>query len=112
MSARLKAGEELVFAVGIEDTAIGSPLRGGLVLNEHELTGHAQQWREDLLRVGASGATALRYGFPWHRVNPAPGVFDWSWTDEVVEFLVERVKIMSSSTWSITGHPPGWRGRS
>lgn len=93
MSARLKAGDELVFAVGIEDTAIGSPLRGGLVLNEHELTGHAQQWREDLLRVGASGATALRYGFPWHRVNPAPGVFDWSWTDEVVEFLVDRVKI-------------------
>ena len=80
--------------MGIEDTAIGSPLRGGgLALNEHELTGHTQQWREDLLRAGASGATALRYGFPWHRVNPAPGVFDWSWTDEVVEFLVERVKI-------------------
>jgi beta-glucosidase/6-phospho-beta-glucosidase/beta-galactosidase len=94
VSARLSGGGELVFAVGIEDTAIGSPLRGGgLALNEHDLTGHSQQWREDLLRAAATGATALRYGFPWYRVNPAQGVFDWSWTDEVVEFLVKRVKL-------------------
>ena len=30
----------------------------------------------------------IRYGIPWYRVNPAPGVFDWSWTDEVLEYLV------------------------
>jgi beta-glucosidase/6-phospho-beta-glucosidase/beta-galactosidase len=24
---------------------------------------------------------------PWYRVNPAPGVFDWSWTDEVFREL-------------------------
>jgi beta-glucosidase len=94
VSTRLSAGGELVFAVGIEDTAIGSPLHGGgLALDEHDLTGHSQQWREDLLRAAATGATSLRHGFPWYRVNPARGVFDWSWTDEVVEFLVERVKL-------------------
>ncbi len=94
MTARLSAGGELVFAVGIEDTAIGSPLRGGgLPLDEHDLTAHSQQWRDDLLRAAATGATSLRYGFPWYRVNPERGVFDWSWTDEVVEFLVERVKL-------------------
>jgi beta-glucosidase/6-phospho-beta-glucosidase/beta-galactosidase len=90
----LSASDELVFAVGVEDTAIGEELRGGgVALDEYELTGHSQQWREDLLRVADTGASALRYGFPWYRVNPKPGVFDWSWADEVVEFLVERVKV-------------------
>jgi beta-glucosidase len=90
----LSASDELVFAVGVEDTAIGEQLRGGgVALDEYELTGHSQQWREDLLRAGDTGASTLRYGFPWYRVNPKPGVFDWSWADEVVEFLVERLDI-------------------
>lgn len=94
MTARFSTGEDLVFAVGIEDTAIGSPLRGGgVALDEYELTGHNQQWRQDLLRAANTGATALRYGFPWHRVNPQPGVFDWSWTDEVVTHLVDELKV-------------------
>ena len=94
MTARFSAGEDLVFAVGIEDTAIGSPLRGGGVsLDEYELTGHNRQWREDLLRAANTGATALRYGFPWYRVNPEPGVFDWSWTDQVVDYLVGDLKM-------------------
>jgi beta-glucosidase len=107
VTARFSAGGEIVFAVGIEDTAIGVPLRErGPVLDEYELTGHSRQWREDLLRAGATGATGLRYGFPWHRVNPAPGVFDWSWTDEVVNFLVERVKIRVILDLVHYGAPP------
>ena len=48
--------DELMFAVGIEDTAIGAPLRhGGQRLDEYELTGHLEQWREDLARAGATG---------------------------------------------------------
>jgi beta-glucosidase len=90
----LSDSEELVFAVGVEDTAIGEPLRGGgVALDEYDLTGHSQQWREDLLRARDTGSSALRYGLPWYRVNPAPGAFDWSWADEVVEFLVERAKL-------------------
>ena len=85
----LMAGRDgFVFAVGIEDTSIGSRLRGGtIVLDEYELTGHSRQWRADLDRAAGTGATMLRYGFPWHRVNPAPGVFDWSWTDQVIDHL-------------------------
>jgi beta-glucosidase/6-phospho-beta-glucosidase/beta-galactosidase len=90
----LSDSDELVLAVGVEDTAIGEPLRGGgVALDEYDLTGHSQQWREDLLRARDTGASALRYGFPWYRVNPKPGAFDWSWADEVVEFLVESVKV-------------------
>ena len=91
MTQRLKDLDRLVFAVGLEDTAIGSPVRGGGVpLDEYELTGHTQQWQQDVARVEATGASALRYGFPWYRVNPAPGVFDWSWTDQVVADLARR----------------------
>ncbi|MDP9379353.1 MAG: family 1 glycosylhydrolase [Chloroflexota bacterium] len=35
----------------------------------------------------------MRYGIPWYRVNPAPGVFDWSWTDEVLEYMVRDLGI-------------------
>lgn len=35
----------------------------------------------------------MRYGIPWYRVNPAPGRFDWSWTDPVLEHMVERLGI-------------------
>ena len=59
MTPRLSDCDELVFAVGVEDTAIGEKLRGGgVALDEYELTGHRQQWREDLLRAGDTGATA------------------------------------------------------
>ena len=88
MSARSDGDGAFIFAVGIEDTAIEVPLRhGGRRLDEYELTGHLAQWREDLARAGHTGATAIRYGLPWHRVNPAPGVFDWAWADEVIGCL-------------------------
>ncbi len=35
----------------------------------------------------------MRYGIPWYRVNPAQGRFDWSWTDAVLEHMVERLGI-------------------
>src|ERR1700733_488148 len=62
VSARRDGNDALIFAVGIEDTAIEVPLRGsGQRLDEYELTGHLTQWREDLARAGHTGATAIRY---------------------------------------------------
>jgi beta-glucosidase len=29
----------------------------------------------------------LRYGFPWYLMNPAPGRFDWRWSDQAIEHL-------------------------
>jgi beta-glucosidase/6-phospho-beta-glucosidase/beta-galactosidase len=94
VSAPQNGDGALIFAVGIEDTAIEAPLRhGGQRLDEYELTGHLQQWREDLARAGATGASAIRYGLPWHRVNPAPGVFDWEWADAVISHLAGDVAL-------------------
>lgn len=88
MSIAQDAAGGMVFAVGFEDTAIGEALRdGGRRLDEYELTGHQEQWREDLDRVRATGASAIRYGLPWYRVNPAPGRFDWEWADQVLGHL-------------------------
>src|SRR5581483_4235454 len=34
------------------------------------------------------GLTSVRYGIPWHRIQPAPDVWDWSWTDAALERLI------------------------
>lgn len=74
-----------VWAVGIEDTNVGWPLAGSPAgLDEFALTRHYDHWREDLALAVSIGAKSIRYGFPWYRINPAPGQWDWSWTDKVV----------------------------
>jgi beta-glucosidase/6-phospho-beta-glucosidase/beta-galactosidase len=74
-----------IWAVGIEDTNVGWPLAGSPGgLDEYEATRHYAHWRHDLALAASIGATQVRYGFPWYRINPAPGVWDWRWTDEVV----------------------------
>ena len=75
------------WCVGIENTAVGTPLRdGGRHLDEYDLTGHYRRWRADLDLAAQLGCTAIRYGIPWHRVNPAPGVWDWSFTDAALAY--------------------------
>ena len=75
-----------IWAVGIEDTNVGWPLRGSPAgLDEYQLTQHYEHWRQDLALAQSIGATSIRYGFPWYRVNPGPGQWDWAWTDEVVD---------------------------
>jgi beta-glucosidase len=82
------------WAVGIEDTFIPQVrTRTGRVLDEYELTGHYTQWREDLGLAASTGVRAMRYGIPWYRVNPAPGAFDWEWTDEVLDHMVRDLGI-------------------
>ncbi|SHF65980.1 glycosyl hydrolase family 1 [Jatrophihabitans endophyticus] len=83
------ADGRLHFAVGIEDTFVPHTRPGHRALDEYELTGHYDRWRQDIDLAAASGATAIRYGVPWYRVEPAPGRFEWTWLDRVVEHLLE-----------------------
>jgi beta-glucosidase len=78
----------LHFAVGIEDTFIPQTRPGHRALDEYELTGHYDRWAADVDLAAASGATAIRWGIPWYRVEPEPGRFDWSWVDPVVDRLL------------------------
>lgn len=77
------------FVVGIEDTFVPQVRIGERALDEYELTQHYVQWESDLGLARNVGASSIRYGFPWYRLNPAPGVFVWDWADRVVDRLAE-----------------------
>src|SRR5579862_5764327 len=78
-----------IWAAGIEDTFISNPSpTTGRTLDEYALTEHYSRWREDFGLLASLGITAVRYGVPWYRLCPKPGVFDWSWTDQVLPVLV------------------------
>lgn len=55
--------------------------------DELEETQHYRWWASDLARVREAGITMIRYGIPWHRVNPQPHVYDWRWTDQAVDLM-------------------------
>jgi len=77
------------FAVGIEDTFVPQVALGRRALDEYELTQHYHFWHTDLGLARQAGATTIRYGIPWYRIEPEPGRFRWSWVDEVVDRLEE-----------------------
>lgn len=55
--------------------------------DELEETQHYRWWASDLARLRDVGITLIRYGIPWHRVNPRPHEYDWSWTDQAVDLM-------------------------
>lgn len=73
---------------GIEDTFVPHAGPGRRKLDEYELLQHYQLWREDLGLMAWLGVDQARYGIPWYKVEPEPGVFDWSWTDQVVPHML------------------------
>ncbi|HYE75451.1 MAG TPA: family 1 glycosylhydrolase [Blastocatellia bacterium] len=84
---------DFIWASGIEDTFVPQTRMGHRALDEYELMGHYEHWREDLLLLKEVGVQAVRWGIPWYRIEPTPGNFDWRWIDEVLPFLVEELGI-------------------
>jgi len=84
--------DQLRWLIGIEDTCV-YPAPGSTMgpLNEFALTGHDQNWREDLAAAARLGATGLRYGVSWPLVHVAPGRFDWSALDERIDVAVNEL---------------------
>ena len=67
---------------------------GHRALDEYQLMGHYQHWREDLALLRELGIKAVRWGVPWYRVEPfQPGEFDWRWTDQVLPYLVQELGV-------------------
>ncbi len=94
--SNLKIGvepENFIWASGIEDTFVPQTKVGHRALDEYELMGHYEHWREDLALLRDSHLQAARWGVPWYRVEPAQGEFDWRWTDNVLPYLVEELGI-------------------
>jgi beta-glucosidase len=74
---------EFVFATGIENS---SPvIAEGVRVDEMEKCGHYRRWREDLELTRQSGIRHLRWGPALYRTFPAPGRYDWTWVDDVLD---------------------------
>jgi beta-glucosidase/6-phospho-beta-glucosidase/beta-galactosidase len=82
-----------IWASGIENTFVPQTRPGHRALDEYQLMGHYTHWRDDLQLAASLGLQGLRWGVPWYRVEPLPGEFDWRWTDEVLPYLVEELKL-------------------
>jgi beta-glucosidase len=77
----------LHFALGIENTFVPQESPGERAIDEYELTEHYTRYADDLALARGTGVRLLRWGIPWHRVNPAPG--EWAWVDAVVARFAE-----------------------
>jgi len=88
-ASSLTEGTAFLWATGVEDTFITDPWpQTGRTLDEYELTEHYQRWHSDLDLMASLGVRIVRYGIPWHKINPARGVWDWSWADQTLEHLL------------------------
>jgi beta-glucosidase len=85
--------DAFIWAAGIEDTFVPQTRPGHRALDEYELMGHYEHWREDLSLARDLNLKALRWGVPWYRVQPEPNRYDWSWTDQVIPYMIEELKI-------------------
>jgi beta-glucosidase len=79
---------DFVWATGIEDTFIPQARPGLRALDEYVLTQHDKFWKSDLDLVADAGFRALRWGIPWYQVQPGEDRWDWRWTDEVLDYMV------------------------
>ena len=87
--ADLRMPSAFLWAVGIEDTFITAPhVRTGRRLDEYELTEHYARWPEDIDLMARLRVPVVRYGIPWHRINPARGVWDFDSADGPLERLL------------------------
>lgn len=86
--------EDFLWATGIENTFIPQTRPGHRALDEYQLMGHYEHWRDDLALVRDLGLKMARWGVPWYRIEPfQPGDYDWSWTDQVIPYMVEELGI-------------------
>lgn len=86
----LTAPDAFWWSTGIEDTFITEPWPStGRILDEYALTGHYDRWRDDLQLVADLGVRAVRYGVPWHRIEPERGRWDWSFPDKTLSHLLD-----------------------
>jgi beta-glucosidase len=81
----------VMLATGIE-CSYPTIRNGSYRVDALDTTDHYRRWREDFWLTREMGIHYLRYGIPYHKVNPSMGVYDWSFTDEVL-YEMRRLEI-------------------
>ena len=78
-------GNSFRWAVGIEGSCIPH-----LAIDEYEWTQHDKKWRDDFRKAAKDlNCRWMRYSLAWHLIESSPGVFDWSWADERIQYARE-----------------------
>lgn len=77
----LELDRGFVLATGIECSA---PLVDGRRVDELVKTAHVDRFADDFRLASELGVHYLRYGIPFHRVDPGAGTFDWTWVDRAL----------------------------
>ena len=85
---RLEVDHGFVAGTGIECSA--PIIAGGIRMDELAKTGHYEHVETDIRMVRELGVRNLRYGIPIHLANPAPGVFDWTFTDRAMTAMQDE----------------------
>ena len=67
--ASRRRAEDFIWATGIEDTFVPQTRPGHRALDEYQLMGHYEHWREDLTLGRELDVSAIRWGVPWYRVE-------------------------------------------
>src|SRR4051794_28225541 len=78
-----------MFATGIENS-IPTINHGKTRVDEMEVCGHYERWREDFDCVAEIGINYLRYGPPIHKTYLGPNKFDWEFVDLTLAYLRRR----------------------
>lgn len=77
-----------IFATGIECSY--PTIEGGRWRRDQMAAcGHYRAWPTDLELCLDIGVSHLRYGPPLHLINPAPGHYDWSFADPMMQAMAE-----------------------
>lgn len=100
--------EQFIFATGIE-CSYPTIENGRWRMDEMELTDHYRYWRRDLELVRELGLRYLRYGPPLHLMLEGPGKYDWSFMDEVGQYMQELgiIPLMDLCHFGV----PAWLGK-
>ena len=78
-----------MFATGIENS-IPTINHGKTRVDEMDVCGHYDRWREDFDCVQEIGINYLRYGPPIHKTYLGPNKFDWEFADQTFAELSAR----------------------
>jgi beta-glucosidase/6-phospho-beta-glucosidase/beta-galactosidase len=71
-----------MFATGIENSH--PTVAGGARVDEMEKCGHYRRWKQDLALVKSLDIHHLRWGPATYNTFLRPGVYEWSWVDDVL----------------------------
>ncbi len=83
--------QNFMFATGIE-CSYPTINNGQIRRDQLEECGHYKHWQKDFELVHELGLKVLRYGLPYHTMHLAPGKYDWSFADEVMNEM-KRINI-------------------